>query len=105
MVEASGPLEKDIEGPVCKYADARGVEHEKYKSQNRRGLADRIFFPGESRCFLIEFKKPGEKPRKLQTRVAVRMWRKGVPTYFIDNVEDGINVIKKELAKLSNDRG
>jgi len=59
-------LEKQIEAAVCKYAREKGFEAYKFSSPARVGVPDRMFMAPFMRLFFIEFKRPGERPTKIQ---------------------------------------
>lgn len=53
------------EEAVCALADRAGIPHMKLTPQGQRGWNDRLFLL-PLRPLLIEFKSPGERPRRLQ---------------------------------------
>lgn len=59
-------LETDIEEWVVKEAEALGIPSLKLNLKGNRGWPDRIFLIAGGRPLFIEFKRPGEEPRKLQ---------------------------------------
>lgn len=60
------PLEKDIEAECCDIAASEGCRNAKL-DKIKRGDPDRVYFLPRSQCWLVEFKRPGEKPRPQQT--------------------------------------
>lgn len=60
------PLEKDIEGPVSRYAKNKGVISDKFKSENKRSVPDRIFTFKKGAIVFIEFKRLGKTPTEKQ---------------------------------------
>src|SRR5690606_26564047 len=59
-------LETDIEEWVVTEAERLGVPSLKLNLRGNRGWPDRIFLIPGGRPLFIEFKRPGEEPRKLQ---------------------------------------
>lgn len=59
-------LETDIEEWVVDQAALLGVPSLKLNLKGNRGWPDRIFLIPGGRPLFIEFKRPGEEPRKLQ---------------------------------------
>lgn len=82
------PLECIIESRVCDYGRSRGVESYKFTSPNRRSVPDRIFFHN-GKTMLIEFKRLGELPTASQQREISRLIKQRIPTFVVDNIEDG----------------
>lgn len=80
--------ESYIEKKVVAFAVSLGWLSYKWKSANRRGVPDRLFFK-DGRLIIIEFKAPGEEPTKKQLKVHERLRKQGFEVYVIDNVEDG----------------
>ena len=81
--------EATIESCVCDYAEKRGVYVRKAQWLGRRGAPDRFMAKG-GRIALIEFKRPGRKPDRLQKKEHERLARAGVHTEVIDDVDKGI---------------
>lgn len=82
-------LEKDIEGPVKKYASAKGFYVRKFKSPANRSVPDDIFATPKGTVFFIEFKRPGKAATKAQQDEHDYMRARGLKVYVIDNVEKG----------------
>ena len=57
--------ESGAENKTCLWCDARGIVHFKLTPKGQAGWNDRMFLL-PLRPLLIEFKSPGEPPRKLQ---------------------------------------
>lgn len=57
--------ESGAEQKTCRWCDDRGIVHFKLTPLGQRGWNDRLFLL-PLRPLLIEFKSPGEDPRKLQ---------------------------------------
>ena len=58
-------LERDVEKEIRIYAEGRGMIAIKLSGPGNRGKPDRLFFY-KGRVLIMEVKKPGEKPTKLQ---------------------------------------
>ena len=91
------PTESDVETKVCEYADKVGVMHLKLNVLGRVGWPDRIFLYF-GRVLFIEFKRPGEKPRKIQEYIHGKIRSHGFAVRVVDTVPDGVNHIR-ELTK------
>jgi len=89
----ASPLEKDIERLVCEYAKKRHWLFFKFKSQNQRGVPDRIFVLPCGRVIFAEFKRPGKKPTDLQLHVHDKLKRQGCTVWVIDNLTTGKQLI------------
>lgn len=89
------PRESLIESKVCAYARRKGLRADKWTSPGRRSVPDRIFLGPGAMIFFIEFKRPGEKPTKLQEAEHAELRKLGFSVYVIDNVEDGIALIDR----------
>jgi hypothetical protein len=77
---------------VSRYAIAQGCLVLKLNVTGRRGWPDRMYlFHG--RTLFIEFKRAGEKLRKLQMYVHGQLSRHQFNVTVVDNYSDGCNVI------------
>lgn len=81
-------LESYIERETCRAAEANGWIIRKLQWVGRRAAPDR-FFAKDGRVVLVEFKRPGEKPRPDQVREIRKLRDAGVEVRVIDNLEDG----------------
>lgn len=86
-------LERAIEEVVVDYATNKGVLYLKLNVLGRRGWPDRIFV-ANGRVLFVEFKAPGEEPRKLQEEIHARLRRARCPVAVVDSVESGIAAIE-----------
>jgi len=86
-------LEKDIEGPVCKYAISKGWLAEKYTSPGRRSVPDRVMSPPHKPIFFIEFKAPGKVATEKQARDHERRRGMGHAVYVVDDLNRGNKII------------
>ncbi len=87
-------LEKDIEIPVTRYAEGKGCIAIKLNGEHNRGKPDKAFFYGNT-VLIIEFKKPGEKPTKLQQQWLDKFVALGFEAIVIDNVGKGKTAVDK----------
>jgi len=65
------------------------------KNTGMNGMPDRLILKN-GKHFFIELKKPGDKPRELQTEIIKRMENKGAIVHVIDSKE-GIDDIIEEI--------
>jgi len=98
IVQKRELLEKDIEGPVCKYAISRyGMKAEKFVTPGRRSVPDRMFsVTTVHRCgfvFFIEFKAPGKTATEKQLKDHKARREMGFKVFVVDDVDQGKKVI------------
>ena len=89
----AGLIESNIEEPVCEAAVAAGWLVRKVKWIGRVSAPDRLM-ARDGVILLVEFKRPGESPRPNQAREHKRFADVGVKVHVIDNLEDGLALIK-----------
>jgi len=82
-------LESKVERAVCQHAQHKGWVALKLNGPGDRGKPDRLFMGPGGRVIVVEFKRPGAKPRKLQRWWQSRLQKLGHAVYVIDNEEDG----------------
>lgn len=87
------PLEKDIEGKVCKYARDKGFLAYKFTSPNRAAVPDRLFITPQGVHFFIEFKRAGQKPTGPQQREHETLRKNKALVFVVDNVTEGKGII------------
>ena len=87
------PLEKVIERKVCAHAQTLGWTTEKFNSQGRRSVPDRLF-TRKGEAVFVEFKRKGLKPTALQARDHERRRKNGFVVLVIDEVEAGKQIIE-----------
>jgi hypothetical protein len=58
----------------------------KFSSPGNNGVPDRIVLLN-GKCYFVELKKPGAKPRKLQKAVIKTFKKLGFKVYVIDSIE------------------
>lgn len=86
-------LEKSVEMPVVKRAEAAGFFVRKVEWPGRKGAPDRVFAREDRGVVWIEFKAPGEKPRLSQIREHERMRAAGMEVHVCDNVRDALDIL------------
>lgn len=86
-------LERNIEHAVCSWASEHGFLCLKIRDVVN-GFPDRLFISPNGHTVFIEFKKPGEKPRKLQVHRISELTRRGVPAFWSDNEFECISYLK-----------
>lgn len=77
-------LEKEIEKKGNEYAESKGWLQYKFVSPASRGVPDRIYFR-DGRTLLVEWKRDGEEPTKLQEKQIKRIRDQGIEVHVIDN--------------------
>ncbi len=90
-------LEKDVEGPVVRYARSKGLKAEKFTSPAKRSVPDDIFTIPNLKytplVFFIEFKAPGKKPTPKQQLDHDSRRAMGQLVYVIDNATTGKQLV------------
>ncbi len=81
-------LESQIRIKVIEEARKNGWLHRKWSSPGHRGVPDDLFFK-KKKMIMIEFKRPGEKPRAQQRKTHTSLKREGFQVHVIDNIERG----------------
>lgn len=86
-------LEKEIEAAAVKYAESLGCKALKLIDRGRKGFPDRsIFVPG-GKLFLVEFKRPKEKPTQVQLEYHATLKKLGFSVYLVDSIVDFKHVL------------
>ena len=80
-------LEDEIEDECVAIAEADGWLVRKMAYVGRRGCRDRDFYK-DGVLLMVEFKAPGEKPRKDQAKEHKALKANGFVVHVIDNVDD-----------------
>lgn len=89
-------LERDVEGPVKKYAKNRhSMLVDKFVSPSKRSVPDDLFTNNHGYMFFIEFKAPGEEPTEKQSLDHKKRRAKGVSVFVIDDIEEGKRLIDR----------
>ena len=91
--------ESSVESKVVAYAERRGILHLKLSVKFRRGWPDHLFcIPGGKPVF-IEFKRPGERPTKLQMFVMDKLEKVGYNVYWTSGAEEAIDYLKGAITE------
>lgn len=90
-------LERSIENAVVKYAKKRDVESVKLNGMGKRSHPDRMLLGPNGGLLFIEFKREGEEPTPAQLYLHEKWRRLGHEVHVIDDVEDGKDLIDREL--------
>jgi len=85
-------LESKIESDVSEYSQRCGCMHLKLVMWGRIGWPDHLYLY-HGRVLFIEFKRAGEKPRKIQEYIHERIRKHGFDVAVVDNNADGRAVI------------
>ena len=85
--------ESQIEAKIRDYARARGCLCWKFVSPGNPGVPDRIIISPTGAVLFMEIKRPGEKPRPLQTYRLNELTRRQVRACCVDNLSDAIRRI------------
>ncbi len=80
-------LEAHLEQSCCDYAVAEGYEHIKLDKAKRK-WPDRLFVGPQGQKLLVEFKRPGEEPRKQQAAFHLKLRNMAHEIHVIDNYAD-----------------
>ena len=81
------PLEKEIEAAAVKYATNLGCKALKLIDRGRKGFPDRSFFLPGGKLFLVEFKRPNEKPTQVQLEYHAALIDLGFEIWLCDNLD------------------
>ncbi len=84
-------LESKVQRDSIDYAESRGWYCFKVHKSNRRGVIDYICVR-DGVVLFVEFKKPGEKPRRQQRKRHRELEAHGGRVYSIDNAGDAYAV-------------
>jgi hypothetical protein len=88
------PIEKVIERKVCEYAKSLNFYVAKFVSPQRVSVPDRLLLY-KGKCFFIEFKRLGEKPRPAQAIEIEKLRSHGIEVFVVDNVELGKTILNR----------
>ena len=86
-------LEIHIEDVVVARAEAAGFFVRKVAWPGRRNAPDRVFAHPDRGTVWIEFKRPGEEPRKSQELEHKRMRRAGMEVHVCDSISDACRIL------------
>lgn len=96
-------LEKDVEKEIRIYAEAKGVIAIKLCGPDNRGKPDRLFFY-RGRVLIMEVKRPGEKPTKLQQQWLAKFKDADFDAVWADRPGLGKTLLDKFIAKTDAER-
>lgn len=88
-------LEKIDEDKFVTYVEEDGYLCLKMNVGGRRGWPDRLIMLSKGKMFFIEFKRVGEKPRKLQYRIHDILRVMGYDVQIFDKFEEAVEYYKK----------
>lgn len=91
-----------IEREVCKWARDRGVPALKNDPTYFAGCPDRIFLVPGGRPIIIEFKKPGEEPERLQAYWMEQFRKLDYDVRWTDSKEEAIKWLEEKLNGSTN---
>ena len=94
---AGKPLERVVEQAVVKKAKTLGVMQLKLNVMGQRGWPDRLFLVPGGRPLFVEFKRPGGKPRPLQTYIHEAMEKAGYHVEVVDDSTVGVRLLREAL--------
>lgn len=94
----SKPLETEIETKSVALANYRGWENAKL-DKIKRNWPDQAFFGPNESVFIVEFKRPNEKPRPGQLATHRKLKKVGHPVYVIDNFDDFVVLLDRMCSK------
>jgi hypothetical protein len=88
-------LESSTEQRVKEWADKHGIMNAKLTPMGQRGYPDRAFFRPKGRLLIIEFKRVGEKPGKLQKYIMSKLHELGYDVRWTDNADTAIGWLRE----------
>jgi hypothetical protein len=89
-------LEKEIETKVVKWAQNHGFLTPKVKFVEA-GWPDRLFVSPYGATIFIEFKRPGERPDKLQEYRIQNLTDRGIPAFWTDSYDLAVTILRTAL--------
>jgi hypothetical protein len=90
--------ESDIERIVTRWADRRGLMHLKLNIWGNRGFQDQLFFIPGGRPFLLELKRLGERPGRLQMYRKKQLKARGYDVGWTDSADEAIGWLKQRCS-------
>ncbi|MEG0835298.1 MAG: hypothetical protein RR413_07605 [Christensenellaceae bacterium] len=91
--------EKNIENYLTKQVEKLGGKAKKWVCPGWDGAPDRIVLLPGSRIVFVELKRPGEKPRKLQTKRAEELRALGFKVCCGVNSKEEVDALLEELGR------
>lgn len=95
LTSEKGLLEKDIEGKNRVYAKSKGVMFDKFVSEGKRSVPDRMLTFPNGLIVFIEYKAPGKRATEKQWQDHCRRRAFNVLVYVIDDIDAGVWLIDK----------
>jgi hypothetical protein len=92
-------LESDLEKAMCTYADKLHILHIKLNLRGKRGFPDRLYFIPGGKPLMVEYKREGEPPRRLQTYIHAQLVSLGYRVEVVDNTAEGFALLESTLIK------
>jgi VRR-NUC domain len=90
-------LESEIEAAVSEWCDERNILHAKFSPMGQAGWPDHIYFLPNGRPLLVEFKRPGEQPRKLQRYKLGLLEELGYAVFVAETKAEATGWIEKQV--------
>ena len=91
------PLEREIEHSCVVWAEAHGFESIKL-DLSARSYPDRLCLGPTRAALFVEFKRPGERPRRRQLAVHRRLASLGWTVHVIDDPEQFRALMRREYS-------
>jgi hypothetical protein len=87
-------LERPIEHKCCAYVEKeyQGIALKLHV----KGWPDRLILIPRGIIFFVEFKAPGERPRKLQKYIHALIASLGFNVYVVDDIEEFKRIVDRE---------
>lgn len=100
-------IEAKFFNSISRWAVQNDIDMEvvKLNLSGRRGWPDRMILFQGGNCLFIEFKRPGEKARPLQTYVHQRLHKMGFRVQVFDNTDEAIDYVKAEVRAATTANG
>ena len=92
--------EREIEAYLVRLCLREGWKALKYSNAVEVGFPDRLVLTGAGRCFWVELKAPGKKPRKIQQTRAWQLQGMGYAVHTADSRESVEEIIAEERGRL-----
>jgi hypothetical protein len=90
-------LEKDVEGKAGDHAEDIGYISLKINVVAQRGWPDHLYVNRHGHHVWIEFKKPGEKPSKLQYYRLKQLVQQGAEAHWTDNYDEAKRILDASM--------